>query len=804
MKLPMLNELETTRDMIDVFKGYNHNLRIGEGEFYDTKNLTSTYYPVLSPRGRRGVYPTPEGSEPQALIQKDSLCYVDGADFIVNGYRVRMGLSTRQQDCPKTLVSMGAYVIIMPDKKYINIADVTDFGSIEASVTTNTTVSFELCRVDGSSYIDAQASAEEPEAPNNMDYWIDTSTTPHTLKQYSASNAMWMSIATTYIKIYATGIGKPFEVNDGVTISGIEDESLSDLNNTMVIWDKGDDYIVVTGILDAITTQESPITIKRQMPNMDFIIESENRLWGCRYGHAVNGEVVNEIYASKLGDFKNWNCFMGISTDSYAASVGSDGQFTGAIAHLGHPLFFKENCLHKVYGNYPANYQITTTACRGVQKGSHKSLAIVNEVLYYKSRTAICAYDGSLPQEISYALGDVAYDNAVACSHGNKYYISMREEAQDESMWTATLLSGNMLFVQQSYCIIRDGDTLAIDGWELPSSISYERAGKNLLPFPYKTKGQTITGVTFSENLDGTVCVNGDVDKTAGVGGAYFTLAGGYFVEKYPVTDLFVKGKTYTISGGAEKVQVVVYFYKADGTGVRFVDTFTVEDEYEYYGIFVYSPLGFTADNVTVEPMLVEGDKAISYDTYIRESEEALKITQAYSASMNTRLLALDKDDGSEDGTWNLFVYDTSKGLWHKEDNTRVDDFCSCSGELYYIDHYDGRIKTMFGSGEEDSHKVEWVAETGIIGTDHPDKKYISKLNIRLNLDLASRICVYIQYDSCEKWEELFKVEGTSLRSFTVPVRPKRCDHMRLRIEGEGEAKIYSISKTIEQGSDSR
>ena len=595
MKLPYLNELETSRDMIDIFKGYNHNLRIGSGEFYDMKNLTSSSYPVLSPRGRRGTYvikgTDEDGKEtistpvnPQGLLAKDTLCYVEGTEFVMGEYRVEMGLSTAEEDCPKQLVSMGAYVIILPDKKWINTADLTDFGSIEASVTTTTTVGFDMCRVDGSAYEGATVSAEAPEEPSNMDYWIDTSSTPHTLKQWSASSAMWISIATTYVKISATGIGKPFEVNDGVTISGIENKQLSDLNNTMIIWDKGDDYIVVTGILDTVATQDAdkPITVKRTMPNMDFIIESENRLWGCRYGVAVNGEVVNEIYASKLGDFKNWNCFMGIATDSYAATVGTDGQFTGAVAHLGHPIFFKENCMHKVYGNYPANYQITTTTCRGVQKGSHKSLATVNEVLYYKSRTAVCAYDGSLPQEISYAFGEVAYSDAVACNHGNKYYISMR-------------------------------------------------------------------------------------------------------------------------------------------------------------------------DNSSV---------------------------------------------------WHLFVYDTAKGLWHKEDNTRVVDFCSCREELYYIDHKDRKIKTMFGSGKQDLSKVDWMAETGIIGTDDPDKKYISRLNIRLSLDIGTRVFVYIQYDSLGKWEYLFTMDGTTLRSFTIPIRPKRCDHMKLRIEGYGDAKIYSITETIEQGSD--
>jgi hypothetical protein len=589
MKLPTLIELDSTRDMIDVFRGYNHNLRIGEGEFYDMENLTSSNYPVLSPRGRRGVYTAP--SNPQGLIAKDSLCYVDGQDFVINEYRVEMGLSTEAEDCPKTLVSMGAYVIILPDKKWINTThkdgDPTAFehGEIEASVTTASTVTFEMCRVDGSAYTDALVSSEEPEDPENLAFWIDTSTTPHTLKQYSATSAMWVAIATTYVKISSAGIGKAFEVNDGVAISGIENKQLSDLNNTMIIWDKGDDYIVVTGVLDTIATQDAdkPITIKRQMPNMDFIVESENRLWGCRYGVAVNGEVVNEIYASKLGDFKNWNCFMGISTDSYAATVGTDGQFTGAIAHLGYPIFFKENCMHKVYGNYPANYQITTTTCRGVQKGSHKSLAIVNEVLYYKSRTGICAYDGSLPQEISYALGEVPYSGAVACNHGNKYYISMHDDS---------------------------------------------------------------------------------------------------------------------------------------------------------------------ANN------------------------------------------------------WHLFVYDTAKGLWHREDNTRVETFCSCREELYFIDHKDRKIKTVFGSGDKDLSKVEWKAETGVMGTDDPDKKYISRLNVRMSLDIGTRVFIYIQYDSSEKWEYLFTMDGTTLRSFTVPIRPKRCDHMRLRIEGYGDAKIYSITKTIEQGSD--
>ena len=621
MKLSKLNVIPTTREMIDVFHGYNHNLRIGEGEFYDMKNLTSADYPVLSPRPKRGIFLFPQLTEqatgegkyvpnPQGMISKDALCYVDNGTFYINKYGVD-GLKLESVDglldkeTKKTLISMGSYVIIMPDKKYINTEDLNDYGNIEAEFPATTGVaSFTLCKLNGDAFkTDEEGNAveipygdTEPSEPKNLDLWIDTSSSPHVLKQYSASSSQWVSVATTYIKITFNttyDLTELFAEGDGVTISGIEDESLSDLNGAMILQKVGSNYVIVTGILTKVDDQdldEKPIYIKRLMPTMDFIIESQNRLWGCHYGIALNGQVVNEIYASKLGDFKNWNSFAGISTDSYVASVGTDGQFTGAITHLGYPIFFKENCMHKVYGNYPANYQIQTTACRGVQKGCSKSLAIVNETLYYKSRSAVCAYDGSLPVEISSALGDVSYSDAAAGVLGNKYYISMKDDAKDH---------------------------------------------------------------------------------------------------------------------------------------------------------------------------------------------------------------------------W-LFVYDTAKGMWHKEDKTQAVEFCNCDGNLYYIEDApidEQPLKMVLAPTDEkigykEKTPIEWEAITGIIGTDSPDKKYISRLIVRLSLEIGTTVIFLAEYDSSGAWEHLFTMSGTTLKTFSIPIRPKRCDHLRLRILGTGEAKIYSICKSIEQGSD--
>src|SRR5699024_8801601 len=111
---------------------------------------------------------------------------------------------------------------------------------------------------------------------------------------------------------------------------------------------------VIPGILDTAFDQTEPVTVSREIPDMDFLTESENRIWGCSSKN-------HEIYACKLGDPTNWNCFEGISTDSYSATIGSDGDFTGACTHLGNVLFFKEDSIHKVWGSRPADFQIANS-----------------------------------------------------------------------------------------------------------------------------------------------------------------------------------------------------------------------------------------------------------------------------------------------------------------------------------------------------------------------------------------------------------------------------------------------------------
>jgi len=590
--LPGLQETATSRILTEVFSGYDHNLKIAEGAWFEEENLSSDSYPLFSPRKRRGIMQ--QLNNPQGIISKDALAYVDGSRLYYNGYPVDgIMLSTDEDDCPKQMVSMGAYLCIFPDAVYVNTQNLSDAGSLGAKfVLSGGTIRLSVCRLDGQDYdLNAAHMGEtEPAQPADKDYWIDTSSTIHVLKQYSAASGVWAQVGTTYIKISAKGIGGAFDQYDGVQISGLQysgdNEAMAAqvkaINATNVIEARGDDYIIITGIIDQAYEYTGNIQVERRIPKMNFVCELDNRLWGCYFG-MQDGKVLNEIYASALGTPKVWNRFRGISTDSYAASVGSDGFFTGMISYLGNVLAFKEGCIHKIYGTMPSNFQITTTICRGVQKGSERSLCAVNERLYYKSRTDVCVYDGSLPATISDALAGHSYSEAAAGALGSRYTISMKDEA----------------------------------------------------------------------------------------------------------------------------------------------------------------------------------------------------------------------------GAWHMFTFDTERGIWHREDATHALMFANLDDDLVYIDADSKKLISQGGKNGEKEGRVRWDAISGIIGYEYPDQKYLSRFNLRMRMNDGDMCEVLVQYDSDGEWESQGIIRGMNTQSFTIPVIPRRCDHMQIRLRGVGDVKIYSIAKILEMGSDS-
>ncbi len=596
MYLPKLDNIQSSRESATEFRGYNHTHRVSGKEFYDMKNMSGRNYPALSPRVQRGKNGP---ANVLGLHAADKLYWVSevyksdmsgtyGALFC--NVRIHPATSpetyawkelTNEQVFtlstePKTMINMGAKILIWPDKVIYDTAN-NQFEYLENKVTTSGNINLQLCKVDATDYQTYTTSDTAPSDPTDGQLWMNTSVTPHVLMQYSVLYLSWQSIPTTYIKMSKTGIGVGFKEYDAVTISGA---SNSILNGDFILYGVTDDYIVITGTLDQAGTESSAVTIERKVPDMDFLCEHNNRIWGCSSSK-------HEIYACKLGDPTNWNYFTDQATASYSATIGSTGDFTGCISHGGYVLFFKENEVITLHGNKPSNFQLDYARCRGVEKGSERSLCVVNETLYYKSAYDICAYGATQPTPVSGALGNVHYKNAVAGSIGSLYYISM-------------------------------------------------------------------------------------------------------------------------------------------------------------------------------------------------------------------------EDDSGE--RW-LFSYDDKLGLWHKIDNINIEMFATYGKDLYFMTNDDiysvnGTLLQNFEGQKRLESPVEWYAETGDIGMGIPNNKYISKLQFRLEVPEGSMVKIELQYDSDGQWIEKYRINATRLRSFTVPIIPRRCDHMKVRISGVGDCKIYSFTRTVEEGSD--
>ena len=365
------------RTTVTTFGGIDRRAGAPLGTFETMENMTGDDYPALRSRRKRSVAATLTGKA-GGLTVKDALIYVDGTKLYCNGIKTNLELT----EGDKQLISMGAYLLIWPDKCYLNTADLSDYGPIEASVTTEGTVKL------------IPVAAEDDEE--------------------GVFSCMALECA---------GIGAPFAPGEGVHLSGAG-EIIAE--STYLLLECSDDRIVIPFTISEEMSVDAPMTVRRYVPEMDFVCQCGNRIWGCKYG-MVNGQVVNAVYGSALGDFRSWNSFRGLASDSYAASRGSDGVFTAAYPYLGSVLFFKENCIERLYIAANGAHQIVTLECEGVAKGSHRSPAVCGGVLYYHGAGGIYAFDGSLPRSVSGGLGEFHGSGGVGGGLGELYYLAIEE-----------------------------------------------------------------------------------------------------------------------------------------------------------------------------------------------------------------------------------------------------------------------------------------------------------------------------------------------------------------------------------------
>lgn len=595
MYLPEIMQTQDKVSLINVFKGLNRQSVVSDGEWNDVFNITNDNFPVISTRKERGIVRTL--TAPQGMLGGQYLSYVDDDKLFFDEAQVSVLDSLGVE---RKLVMMGNYLCVFPDGAIYNIQDAS-VTSMQ-NTTVSTTPTFSLCKLDGTLY-DSSNTVTSATAPlDTTKYWIDTSSDPVVMKMYNSNTSTWVSVGTTYVKVSATSIGTGFKAYDAAKFTGVDTNIPEiyngiDFNQTNIIYAADTNYLIIAGLINLTFTNTGNVKVEREVPDMDFVCELNNRIWGCN-------SQKNEIYACKLGDPTNWYCYAGLDSDSYAATAGSQGDFTGCISYNGSVFFFKEYGYHKLYGTKPSNFEMSWKPGRGVQVGSGKSLCIVNDYLYFKARDAVCVYDGST-ESVSELLGDEPLSLAVGAGYRTKYYACMCD------------------------------------------------------------------------------------------------MSGQYRLYVYD-----------TMRG-----------------------IWTSEDDTQFI----------------------------------------------YMANAANAMYMIDKDG-------NMYVVNKEKmfSKVYPDDNLYPDD------GLYPGNSMPAQVEDTFS----------WYLITGNMGLESPYQKYLKRLDIRLWLDTETHFRIEINYDSSDQWLNVMEYHCTRMRSFNVPIPVQRCDHLRLRISGEGQMKIFSIAKVMEDGGD--
>lgn len=446
MFYPKLNNIPLKRYRTSVFDGLVESDSVPEDSFRDMKNLTSSKYPHLAVREKRGrlCLESTEGEIISSFTYKGKgitaaanaggrLCICSETEVFIDGEKIE-GAVLSSASSYRSIIPFGRNIFIAPDGVYIKTLE-NGFEVLCCSTSLRCVrPEVYFCNEYGN-YREPTYIGNLPETANPGETAVIHEENTNVLYEYEADK--WVEKGELYLKISVAEDFSSFYPEDCVNISS--DGLILGFDEYRVL-SAGQNYIMLKGILFKEGVPEV-ISVKKKFPALDSVIEFNNRLWGCRYGFTDSG-FVNEIYASKLGDPTKWYSFEGISTDSYCAGLGCSGEFTGCAKVGSELLFFKEEYIIRVTGSSPSDFTVRTVPARGVENGAFLSITNLNEMVFYKSPSGIAVYDGNLPFIISGNLSSSKFFDAVSGSAHGKYFIAMTDFSGNRNIFVYDTKTG--------------------------------------------------------------------------------------------------------------------------------------------------------------------------------------------------------------------------------------------------------------------------------------------------------------------------------------------------------------------------
>ena len=150
-----------------------------------------------------------------------------------------------------------------------------------------------------------------------------------------------------------------------------------------------------------------------------------------------------------------------------------------------------------------------------------------------------------------------------------------------------------------------------------------------------------------------------------------------------------------------------------------------------------------------------------------------------------------------------MFVYDSQTNQWMEEEIVGAIYMNSIKSNLYAITD-SGKIIYLEGKNAIELNKnftavkeknVSWSLETGDILQSITGKNIVNKIFITFELGKSARIDGYIKYDNENVWHRILTKSSADKKTFYVPIFPRRCEKIRLKMEGYGEFRLSQITR---------
>lgn len=98
--------------------------------------------------------------------------------------------------------------------------------------------------------------------------------------------------------------------------------------------------------------------------------------------------------------------------------------------------------------------------------------------------------------------------------------------------------------------------------------------------------------------------------------------------------------------------------------------------------------------------------------------------------------------------------------------------------------------------------QVGSFVEFGDFTHEDPNRKGVSKFQLRVEVEQGATLELLVQFDSDGVWKSVKTMKPDKKKSYYLAVVPRRCDHYRIKLAGTGMWRLYSMTRESYSGSE--